>query len=177
MRTTMRIKRNLAITFGAMLLTAGVCAAQNESARSTPQQPKYFHLDFAVKELDGGKVINSRHYSMTTTTGESAPNGCMIRTGSKVPVSSGGATGNFTYIDVGVNIDCRSAKEIDGSLATSVTADISNTAPGSNPPLIRQTKWSSHVIVPIGKPTIIFSSDDVTSKGQMQLELTATPIR
>jgi hypothetical protein len=40
--------------------------------------------------------------------------------------------------------------------------------------LIRQTKWSSNVIVPIGKPTVIFSSDDATTKGQMQLELTAT---
>jgi hypothetical protein len=33
------------------------------------------------------------------------------------------------------------------------------------------------VIVPVGKPTVIFSSDDVASKGQMQLELTASPIK
>ena len=31
--------------------------------------------------------------------------------------------------------------------------------------------------LPLGKPTVIFSSDDVASKGQMQLELTATPVR
>ena len=132
-----------------------------------------------VKELDSGKVINARHYSTTTATGDSISGySCTIRTGNKVPVPSGGATGTstFTYIDVGVNIDCRSAKEIDGSLAVSVAAEISNAATSSNPPLIRQTKWSSNVIVPIGKPTVIFSSDDVTSKGQMQLELTATAI-
>jgi hypothetical protein len=32
------------------------------------------------------------------------------------------------------------------------------------------------VIVPLKKPTVIFSSDDLTTKHQMQLELTATPI-
>jgi hypothetical protein len=32
------------------------------------------------------------------------------------------------------------------------------------------------VIVPLKKPTVVFSSDDVASKRQMQLELTATPI-
>jgi hypothetical protein len=32
------------------------------------------------------------------------------------------------------------------------------------------------VIVPVKKPTVIFVSDDMSSKRQMQLELTATPI-
>ena len=174
----MRNKTKLAIACGAALLTAGICAAQGEGAKSAPEQRKYFHLDFVVKDLDGGKVINARHYSTTIATGESAPYSCTIRTGSKVPVPSGGTigAGQFTYIDVGVNIDCRSANEIEGSLALSVAAEISSAAPSSNPPLIRQTKWSSNVIVPIGKPTVIFSSDDATTKGQMQLELTATAI-
>jgi hypothetical protein len=175
----MRNKTKLAVACGAILLTTGICAAQGEGAKSAAEQPKYFHLDFVVKELESGKVINARHYSTTVATGDSAPYNCTMRTGSKVPVPTGTSGGNptqFQYIDVGVNIDCRAAKEIDGSLAISVTAEISNAAASSNPPLIRQTKWSSNVIVPIGKPTVIFSSDDVTTKGQMQLELTATAI-
>ena len=58
MRTTMRNKTKLAITCGAILLTAGICAAQSEGAKSAAEQPKYFHLDFVVKEMDSGKVIN-----------------------------------------------------------------------------------------------------------------------
>src|ERR1019366_4674530 len=175
----MRNKTKLAIACGAILLTAAICAAQSEGAKSAAEQPKYFHLDFVVKEMDSGKVINARHYSTTIATGESTPYNCTIRTGSKVPVPNGGtiAAGQFTYIDVGVNIDGRSAKEIEETLALSIAAEISNAAPPSNPPLIRQTKWSSNVIVPIGKPTVIFSSDDATTKGQMQLELTATAIK
>jgi hypothetical protein len=174
----MRNKTKLAAACGAILLTAGICAAQGDNAKPAAEQPKYFHLDFVVKELEGGKAVNTRHYSTTIATGDATPYGCTIRAGNKVPVPNGGAiaAGQFTYIDVGVNIDCRSAKEIEGSLAISVAAEISTPAPSSNPPLIRQIKWSSNVIVPIGKPTVIFSSDDVTGKGQMQLELTATAI-
>ena len=86
----------------------------------------------------------------------------------------------MTYIDVGVNIDCRAAKEIQDQLALNVAAEISSVAadPSSSTlPLVRQTKWSSNVIVPVRKPTTIFSSDDPTTKRQTQLELTAIPIK
>jgi hypothetical protein len=166
----MRNKTRLAVACGAVLLAAGICGAQ--------EGPKYFHLDFVVKDLENGKAISARHYSTAVATGEAGPYACSIRSGSKVPVPMGTSGGNtqITYIDVGVNIDCRAAKEIAGDLAISVTAEISEAAPSPNQPVIRQTKWSSNVIVPIGKPTVIFSSDDVTGKGQMQLELTAAAI-
>jgi hypothetical protein len=47
----------------------------------------------------------------------------------------------------------------------------------SSEPVIRQSNWNSRVTVPIGKPTIIFSSDNVSDKGKTELELTATPIK
>ncbi len=50
------------------------------------------------------------------------------------------------------------------------------TASAPTQPTVRQNKWDSTVIVPLKKPTVLFSSDDLTSKRQMQLELTATPI-
>lgn len=176
----MRNKTKLGIVCGAVLLTAGICAAQGEGGKSGNEPPKYFHLDFVVQELEGGKVANARHYTTSVATGDAY--NCQVRTGSKVAVQTGSSGNNstqFTYIDVGVSIDCRAAREIDGSLALGVTAEVSSAGPARNPetpPLIRQNKWSSNVIVPIGKPTVIFSSDDVTSKGQMQLELTATLI-
>jgi len=178
MRKTMRNKTKLAAVCGAMLMTAGICLAQGESPKSTAEPPKYFHLDFAVKEVEGGKVISARHYATTVATGDvNFGFSCTMRSGNKVPVPSGTSdAATFTYIDVGVNIDCRAARLIEGDLALSVTAEISNAATTSAPPLIRQTKWSSNVIVPLGKPTVIFSSDDVTTKGQMELELTAKAI-
>jgi hypothetical protein len=168
-------KTRLAVACGFVTLMAGACFAQNEGAKP-PEQQKYFHLEFVVKEMDSGKAINARHYSTTAATGDV---GCSIRTGSKVPTPAGGAVAStqYTYIDVGVNIDCRAPKEVDGNLVLSLVAEISSVATASSPPVIRQNKWNSTVVVPIGKPTVVFSSDDLTTKGQMQLELTATPIK
>jgi len=171
MQKTMRNKTKFAITCGAILLTAGICAAQSDDAKPAAEHSRYFHLEFVVKELDAGKVINARHYSTNTVVGQKG----VIRTGNKVPVQAGNPVG-ITYIDVGVSIDCTVEQEIEGNLPLNVTVEISSSATSSNPPMIRQTKWSSNVIVPIGKPTVVFSSDDVASKGQTQLELTATPI-
>ena len=162
----------LAAVFLSTIVLTGTCLAQNAA-----EAPKYFHLDFVVKELESGKVINTRTYSMMIPTGDMG--GFSIRTGHKIPLRTDNA-GSLTFIDVGVNIDCRAAKEVQDQLALNVAAEIGSVAtdpPESNPPLIRQTKWSSNVIVPIRKPTTIFSSDDPTTKRQTQLELTAIPIK
>jgi hypothetical protein len=34
--------------------------------------------------------------------------------------------------------------------------------------------WDAPVLIPIGKPTVVFSSDALESKGGMQLVVTAT---
>jgi hypothetical protein len=36
--------------------------------------------------------------------------------------------------------------------------------------------WDSIVLVTIGKPTVVFSSDDLDSKGKMQVEVTAARV-
>jgi|SRR5579862_8114300 len=167
-------KTKLTIAGGIMIWMAGACFAQNDSARAA-EPSKYFRLDFVVKEVEGGKTMNARHYATTIVTGTGEAS--VIRTGSKLPIAVGGQDTQITYIDVGVSIDCRWAKETGGDLALNVTAEISSAGDSSRQPMVRQNKWSSNVIAPMGKPTVIFSSDDVASKGQMQLELTATPVR
>ena len=44
-------------------------------------------------------------------------------------------------------------------------------------PVIRQNRWSAVASVSLGKPTTLFSSDDIASKRRMEVELTATEIR
>lgn len=169
-----------------------------ESKPAAVEEPRLFHLVFVLKEVEEGKVINSRTYTTSIATSSNDPrdmnrygfaqsqNGS-IRTGAKVPVQT--EAGKVEYMDVGVNIDSRHAEMLRGQLAMDVTAEISSLESGKNaspappaspehaaPPLIRQTRWTSAVMVAIGKPTVIFTSDDVTSKRTMQLELTATEI-
>lgn len=157
-----------------VMVCAGTCLAQ------TAESSKFYKLDFVVKDVEAGKVLNARAYStMISTEKSNSPNA--IRAGSKVPYATSAAAGNtqFNYAEIGVNIDCRSATEVGSELSIVVSAEVSTTAQESMTPtpIIRQNKWAATVLVPIRKPVIIFSSDDATSKHQMQLELTATPIR
>ena len=156
----------------AAILIATTCFGQEKP----PEEPaKFYKLEFVVKQVSDGKVTNSRTY---TTSAKSGPRGGgSIRTGDKVPVETG-PSAQFTYVDVGVNIDIGSIAQAGSEIALHVTADISSTDNGSGShPIIRQTRWSSDVIVPLRKPTILFTSDAVASKSQMQLELTATPLQ
>ena len=157
----------------AVALLTETCFAQD------PIPAKFYKLDFAVKEVEAGKVLNSRSYwAIVSTEHVDGPLHCSLRTGSKVPYSTGK---EYTYLDLGVSIDCRAIKEVAGQLTLYVVADISSAlqeaaaSPGV-PPTVRQNRWASVVVLPFKKPTVIFSSDDVASKHQMQLELTATPI-
>lgn len=161
------------IAIAAALLAAS-CFPQTPGNKPD-EQTKYYRLDFTVKELEGGKVINARNYSTSLSNREG--DGSSIRTGDKVPVQSDKA---WTYLDVGVSIDCNSLKQVDNQLAVHVTADITNLGSDGSAiaavPLIRQNKWSSTVLVPLRKPVTIFSSDGASTKRQTQLELTATPV-
>ncbi|MGH9627454.1 MAG: hypothetical protein ACRD7E_03700 [Bryobacteraceae bacterium] len=148
-------------------------------AATPAEQPKFYRLDFLVQEVEGGKIVNGRAYSMIVSTASGGPPASM-RTGNRLPIQAGG---NFQYFDVGVNIDCREVRELENRLSLTINADISSVVTGpestetTTAPVVRNTRWASGVIVPIKKPTIIFSSDDATSKRKMQLELTATPIQ
>lgn len=153
------------------LLIATSAFAQTESKTTAP---RFYKLDFVLKELEAGKLVSSRTYVMNITNNERYNSGS-VRTGDKVPTPTN-KEGSFTYLDVGVNIDCRDFKLFDDQVFMQVVADISSIANQGNPPVLVQTKWSSSAIFPLRKTTMLFSADGASSKRQMQLEVTATPI-
>jgi len=138
--------------------------------------PTYYRLDFVVKDIDGGKTINSRAYSSMIAPNDRGS----IRTGNRVPLPSTSGGGSFSYLEIGVNLDFSVTREMPDRVAVNLTVDISSNAASESPslpPVLRQNKWSSGVVVPLRKPTTVFSSDDPGSKRQMQVELTATPVK
>ena len=178
----------LSLPILALAIAVGAAFAQTPEAPKSPEPSKFYKLEFVVQEVEGGKALNSRSYS--TQAASDARDGASIRAGSRVPIPVGGpanqGNGSFQYTDVGVNIDCRSIRDSQHEISLFVTAEISSlpsesAAPASAgtqlPPITRQNRWSSSVVVPLSKPTVIFSSDDLMSKRQLQLQLTATPIQ
>jgi hypothetical protein len=160
----------------ASTLFGNSCFAQAQEAK--PEEPaKYLRLDFTIKELDNGKVATSRTYSTISSAGSGGS--CSIRTGEKIPIQTD--KGAITYLDVGVNIDCNSLRIVGNQLTLHITADITSQAPDASKgpdasPVIRQNRWNSSAIVPLGKATTLFSFDGTATKRQTQLELAATPI-
>ncbi len=161
----------------ALMMAAGLSASG-----AMQDSPKFFKLDFVVKDSDAGKTVSSHAYSVRAAV--EARDGASIRTGSKLPLATGTASGGalqFTYFDVGINFDVRHLRESDGEVSLELVVDVSSVVEEptekTRQPVIRQNKWNSLVTVKIGKPTIVFSSDDVSSKRQMSVELTASPIR
>lgn len=181
----------LACCFMALILSLGVKLPAQESdktpeAKASEPPAHFYHLEFVVQETGtDGKPTNSRTYSGTVSTSRT-DRGFSTRTGSKVPIATGGFEGSkntqFQYIDVGVSIDARDAHENGDKLALSLNAEITSLAgtqniSGVNEPVIRQNKWQAAVLIPIGKATTVFTSDVLDSKGGMQLVMTATPAK
>ncbi len=197
------IKANALLGLSLIVGGCHVIAAQNSglqgqndaSTAASPHQiaakdgERYYKLVFRVIAVgDEGTASSSRAYSQVIVADHDGKNGrpSEIRTGDKVPVASGsltpGVSTQFQYIDVGTEIDTSGATDNDGALQAFITARLSSVGKPNvqnaalNQPVIRQCKWDSRVTVPIGKPTIIFSSDNPSDKGKTELELTATPI-
>lgn len=172
----------------AMTLSSGFRAWAQDSASSTstsptksaaPEAPKpveAYRLDFSINELEDGKKINARQYSMTLT--KSQPQD--IKIGTKVPVET--KEGQFQYLDVGTNISGRLQPHND-QLELIVNTEMSNFAipdPAQghqSQPVIRQVKISGGTLVILGKPIVIGSADDPNSKRQFQVEVTITKLR
>lgn len=174
------------------------CAALAQDSPSAPVPAKipdapahFYHLDFVVQETGAdGKSVNTRSYTATVST-DPRDQGTSIRTNSRIPIATNssqkGGTGEelvstqWQYQNVGVNIDARNAREIGRQLSMVLVADISSIAAsndaGLHQPVIRQNKWQAGVLIPIGKATIVFTSDALDSKGGMQVVVTASPLQ
>lgn len=173
----------------AFMPTASAQDYQSQSASKTIEPAHFYHLKLVVQELDAdGKVTNSRSYFTTVNTDkDSGANS--IRAESHVPVGTGvfsaGSPSNvetqFQYINVGTKFDIRHVHELGRQLSLHVQADISSEGDaaviGNNKePVIRHNQWEASVLIPIGRPTIVFTSDSLDSQGAMQVVATATPI-
>lgn len=153
--------------------------AEAESAAAAAKVEKPVHayrLDFSVKELEDGKVVNSRQYSMNLQADDANE----IKIGTRVPVETGEGR-QYQYIDVGTNIWCRIGERSDG-IPLSVRAEISNfaipdQAGRESRPVIRQLKINASTLALLGKPMVIGSVDDPNSKRQFQLEVTVSKLK
>ena len=135
-----------------------------------------YRLDFSLHELEDGKKINTRQYSMSLLQGVQWQD---LKIGTRVPVEM--KQGEVQYLDVGTNLSAR-LQEIKSVLELEVRADLTNfavpdQASKTTMPVLRQLRISGATIVTVGKPVVIGVVDDPNSRRQFQLEVTATKLK
>jgi len=93
--------------------------SQKAEVRTTPVK-----VQIVFTEFEGDKKVKSLPYALYLNAPDTAEwksgassSWVKLRIGSRVPVYTGGTTGNMTYVDVGTNIDARSAYPGGGHLS------------------------------------------------------------
>lgn len=176
------MRRLLLIAFTLLVAAAAVGQENKSAARndfSWARAP--YRLDFVIREMDDGKVVNSRNYSMVMTSTDERGRGMGdMRAGSRIPVNVGDK--GIQYVDVGVNINSRLYVLDSGALLLENSTEISTLATpegagqGANP-IIRQIRSNTTGEVIVGKASQIALLDDPVSKRRFQIEVTATKLK
>jgi hypothetical protein len=144
----------------------------------------FFKLAFVMYELDDAKRINQRDYMMIGRT-DNQPSS--IRVSTRVPITTQekGNDKQYTYIDVGLRINCSMKEQVDRRLQLHCDVEVSSFLrpeqvanatgnAGLAAPFLRTTRTESWALLTLGKPAILNTVDDITSTKRMQIEVTAT---
>jgi hypothetical protein len=140
----------------------------------------FYKLAFNISEIEDGKRVNQREYSMVSRNNDGRP--VSIKATTRVPINA--PEKQLQYLDAGLDIRCFAPREVAGKVAVNcdvvisnfVVPDQSTEARNSVGPVLRTTNTSAWAVVTLGKPTVMSIIDDVNSKKRIQIEVTATKI-
>jgi hypothetical protein len=108
---------------------------QKAEVRTTPVK-----VQVVFTEFEGDKKVKSLPYILYVNAPdvpELKPGWVKLRVGSRVPIYTGGNTGSMTYLDVGTNIDARSAHFSDGHLSLQMKIERSWVEGGASVPVAK----------------------------------------
>lgn len=169
--------------FLQVLMFLGLAAAL-ATAQQTPARNKIYKVNFLVYELEDGKRINERTYTLPVTTMDGNPRNSSIAVGDRVPITVRvhEKEEEIQYIDTGLDLECNVTEQNEKfvvnstiTLSSVVALDQGgNQVRGGGDPVVRQIKQRFTTLVAPGKPTLVTSIDDVNSKKKLQVEVTAT---
>jgi len=166
----------------SVVLLLAACAAPILQLHA--QLPEVYKVELTMRDATDASAKGGRHYTILIDTHGSGT----FKLGSREPVASGTfqpSTGGsspvstqYTYVDTGVNIDCR-LEQTDAKLQLRADIDISSILPQKTPapnPVIGQLKLSVTALVVPGKKTVIASIDDPVSNRKFDVEALVTKV-
>jgi hypothetical protein len=175
------MRTSLALGAAALLLMAHAPVHAQEV-----RGPALYKVEFSIRE-GSGPASKVRRYSLLTTADRKAT----FKVGNRVPAATGSfqpgsgqtVSTQYTYLDVGVDIECI-VGDMNGKLGLHGNIDISSimqhpaATQSSNPPnpTVAQTKLQLDTAVEVGKPTIVAAIDDPETMRQFQVEALVTRV-
>ena len=188
--------RIAAIVSAILLAPALLCGqgTQDTPNASSPQAGPHLKLVYRTLQVgEDGKSVSSHSYStiVVANTGHASESQLrsdesQIRSDDKIPIVTSSSNGDtqYQYQVVGTDIDTYGAKLSGNQLTVNLSVNLNEIAKSEvtagkpiSAPVVRQLKWQSDVIVTLGKPTIVFTSDNPSDTGKTELELTAAEIK
>jgi hypothetical protein len=138
---------------------------------------KTYRLTYTVRDMDDNKQIGIQHFSLIVVSGARTT----LKSGSKIPIVTGstsetnGSKSEFTYVDVGLNIDA-SLDESASGVRLRTRIDRANvmeekSISGVQTPVIRQTALEGTSILTQGKQAVLGSLDIPGSTRHLDIEV------
>jgi len=143
---------------------------------------KIYRLTYTITESDAGKRIGSQHFALILVAGQRTT----LKQGSKVPVATGTYTAGsssaqtqFTYLDVGINLDATLDDAPDGVRLKSKVeqSSIAESAMGPQDPVVRQSVLEGTSIITLGKPLVLGAMDIPASTRHLDIEAVAELVK
>lgn len=169
------------IMAAALVLTGTLAAQQKDEAAKTLRA---YRVDYVLVESQDGKRLNTRNYTMLfeeEERGNYSP--ASIRVGTRVPLTTANKDGQPTtsYMDVGLNIDCRIKPRGNDRVSLESTIEVANLLSEDQmrtggAPIVRSNRSRIIAVVPLGKKTMVASYDDINSTRTTSVEVTVTPL-
>jgi hypothetical protein len=159
------MKMKIGLFLALLAFGAVAASAQESSKKPDDHAPAVTPLRVLVvfTEFDGDRKISSLPYSFSVNADErrAKPNS-QIRDGARIPISKGKE--EFTYLDIGTNIDCSAALQEDGRYKLQMIVERSSispdTAAGSSNPVVRQFRADMNPVLKDGQTIESIMSTD-----------------
>lgn len=141
-----------------------------------------YRVEFTIQDATSSSAKDARRYTMQIDNSNGRGT---IRSGSKVAYPTGmsmGPTGqpvptNYSYADVGVNVDCR-LTEKEGQLGLWSAVELSAVIDTKGTvPLIGQTRAEVGTVVVPGKQTTLLLIDDPQLQKKLRVDAVVSPMK
>ena len=175
-----------------LTLTLGLAlAAQATPEPASAASPASYRIEYVIREYEGAKLINARHYEFDLSAPAKYSSVCSVRADDivPVPVASGAdtpkATTQYAYPELGIDLDCQLHPPTPQGLPITTSVNITSAAPAPAPagaqtaptrPLTRNLRTRVDSLVRPNHPTGVASLDDVATNHRFEIVVTAVPL-